>query len=121
LEAVPLALTSAATLASLAALHPPEPPPLVPPVSAPALVLTEAIFQHVLELLPRSSGLGLSGWTYDHIRAATGTSPTATSAVLDLLNLLVGGHLPDLPSSSASTLMALEKPRGLGVLPIAIG
>jgi hypothetical protein len=85
------------------------------------LVLTEAIFQRVLERLLRSSGQGLSGWTYDHIRAATGTSPTATSAILDLLNLLMGGHLPDLPSLIASALIALEKPGGLGVRPIAIG
>jgi hypothetical protein len=84
-------------------------------------VLTEVNFQRVLERLPRSSGPVLSGWTYDHIRAATGTSPTATSAILDLLNLLVGGHLPDLPSLSASALIALEKSGGLGVRPIAIG
>jgi hypothetical protein len=61
------------------------------------------------------------------IRAATGTSPTAISAILDLLNLLVGGHflvgrtVPDLPSLSASALIALEKPGGLGMRPIAIG
>jgi hypothetical protein len=66
-------------------------------------------------------GPGLSRWTYDHIRAATGTSPTATSAIFELLNLLVRGHLPNLPSLSASALIAIEKPGGRGVRPIAVG
>jgi hypothetical protein len=97
----------------------------VPPASAPVLVITDAFFQRILERLPRFLGPGLSGWsydhTYDHIRASTGTSPTDTSAVLELLNLLFRGHLPNLPSLSASALIALKKPGGRGVRPIAVG
>jgi hypothetical protein len=69
-----------------------------------------------LERLPRSSAPGLSGWTYDHLRAATGASPTATST---LMNLLISGCLPDIPSLHASTLIALAKPGGRGVRAIA--
>jgi hypothetical protein len=47
--------------------------------------------------------------------------PNCHLRLFDLLDLLVGGHLPDLPSLSASALITLEQPGGLGVLPIAIG
>jgi hypothetical protein len=117
LEALPLAPPTSATLASLVALHPREAPPHVPPASAPAPVVTEEAFQRVLERLLRGSAPGLSGWTYDHHLAATGTSPTATTAILALMNLII----PDIPSLHASALIALAKPGGRGVRPIAIG
>jgi hypothetical protein len=64
----------------------------------------------------RGSSPGLSGWTYDHLRAATGTSPTVTTAILALTNLIIGGCLPDIPSLHASAFIALVKPGGRGVL-----
>jgi hypothetical protein len=121
LEALPLAPPTADTLASLAALHPCEAPPHVPPAFAPAPVVTEEAFQRVLERVPRGSAPGLSGWTYDNLRAATGTSPTATTAILALMNLIISGTLPDIPSLHASALIARAKPGGHGVRPIAIG
>jgi hypothetical protein len=83
--------------------------------------MTEEAFQRVLERLPHGSAPGLSGWTYDHLRAATGTSPTATAAILALMNLIISVCLPDIPSLHASALIALAKPGGHGVRPIAIG
>jgi hypothetical protein len=121
LEALPLAPPTAATLASLAALHPREAPPHVPPASAPAPVVTEEAFQRVLKRLPRGSAPGLSGWTYDHLRAATGTSPTATTAILALINLIISGIPLDIPAFHASARIALTKPGGSGLRPIAIG
>jgi hypothetical protein len=83
--------------------------------------VTEEAFQRVLERLLRGSAPGLSGWTYDHLRAATGTSPTATTAILALMNLIINCTLPDIPFLHASALIALAKPRGRGMRPIAIG
>jgi hypothetical protein len=37
------------------------------------------------------------------------------------MNLIISGSLPDIPSLHASALIALEKPEGRGVRPIAIG
>jgi hypothetical protein len=48
-------------------------------------------------------------------------SPTATTAILALMNLIISGTLPDIPSLHASALIALAKPGGRGVRPIAIG
>jgi hypothetical protein len=120
LMALPLAPPTAATLASRAALHPREAPPHVPPACAPAPVVTEEAFQRVLERLQRGSAPGLSRWTCDHLRAATGTSPTATTAILALMNLIISGTLPDIPSLYASALIAFAKPGGHGVRPIAM-
>jgi hypothetical protein len=53
--------------------------------------------------------------------AATGTSSSATTAILTLMNLIISGCLPDIPSLHASPHIALAKPRGCGMRPITIG
>jgi hypothetical protein len=58
-------------------------------------------------------GDGLILWTYDHLRAATDTSPSETTAILALMNLIISGYLPAVPSLHAFALTALAKPRGL--------
>jgi hypothetical protein len=112
LEALSLAPPTADMICRLMAAHSWEPTPCVPPAFAPTLVVTEATFQHFLERLPRGSALGLKGWTYENIRAATGSSPTATTTVLELMNFLLSDFLPDLLPLHASALLAPQKPEG---------
>jgi hypothetical protein len=89
-----------------------------PPASALALTVTEAAFQHVPECYPHGSAPSRSHWTYEHIRVAIGTSPTATTTVFELMNLL-HKDLPSLtsPLLQPSALIALRN-LGQGVQPI---
>jgi Reverse transcriptase (RNA-dependent DNA polymerase) len=121
LESLPLAEPNAATVAALRALHPDEPAPALraPPV-APAVV-TAAILKQVLMAIPRGSAAGLSGWTYEHVRAATSSDQAAFDAVLRIVNAIVSGQLPHLPALTDSALLGLEKPGGHGLRPIAMG
>jgi hypothetical protein len=66
------------------------------------------------------SAPGLSGWMTEHLRAATGTSPSATTAILALMNLFISGILPDIPSLHASALIALAKPARSAVGPVVL-
>jgi hypothetical protein len=83
--------------------------------------VTEAAFQDVLQRLRRDSAPRLNGWIYEHLRAPTSTSPTATTAAPELTNLLLNGCPLPLSSLHAFALIALEIPEGQGVWPIAIG
>jgi hypothetical protein len=64
---------------------------------------------------------GPSGWTYEHIKAATTSSEDVRAVVLRFVQALVHGHLPYLPRLLDARLLPLAKPNGRGVRPIAIG
>ena len=119
-EALPIAEPTAATVELLRALHPAAPPPQVPAPTAAAVVITDEIFSDVLHALPKGSAPGPSGWTYEHIKAATQSRGPAFQAILRVINAIVSGALPHLPELLDSTLIALVKPGG-GLRPIAIG
>ena len=67
-------------------------------------------FRDVLRRLPKGSAPGPSGWTYEHIKAATETDVTARIAALRLVNAIVSGSLPHLPELLDCRLIGLEKP-----------
>jgi Reverse transcriptase (RNA-dependent DNA polymerase) len=96
-------------------------PPAQTPTVAPVVVTIE-IFTDALRKLPKGSAPGPSGWTYEHIKAATDTDVHARIAALSLINAIISGNLPHLPEVLDSTLIALQKPGANGgVRPIAIG
>jgi hypothetical protein len=62
--------------------------------------------------------VGLSGWTYEHIKAST--SQDARADVFRLVQAAVRGNLPHLPLHLDARLLSLQKPSG-GVCLIAVG
>lgn len=121
LEALPIADPTEETLEMLRKLHPSAPPPPAPAPTVAAVEVTLEVLKKVLRVLPRGSAAGLSGWTYEHIKAATKTPDSAVHATLRLINAIVKGKLPHLPELLDSTLIGLEKPEGRGIRPIAVG
>jgi hypothetical protein len=115
LEALPLAPPTATTLASLCILA------RLLSTATPPLPLSQSRLRRPSSVSWSVSAPGLSRWTYGHLRAAIGISPTATTAILALMNLIISGYLPGIPSLHASALIAFAKPRGRGARPIAIG
>jgi hypothetical protein len=93
---------------------------LVPTSEVPPAAVTEQILAKVLKSLPHGSAAGPSGWTYEHIKAATSTSEDARAAVLHLMQAVVRDDLPHLPRLLDARLLPLEKPSS-GVRPIAVG
>jgi hypothetical protein len=59
--------------------------------------ITQEILADVLQALPQGSAAGSSGWTYEHIKAATTCSEGARAVVLHFVQALVLGDLPRLP------------------------
>jgi hypothetical protein len=86
---------------------------------APAIV-TEEILAKVLKGLPQGSAAGLSGWTYEHSKAATTSNEHTGVIVLQLVNSIVQGTLTHIPHLLDARLLLVAKPLG-GVRPIAIG
>ena len=121
LSAEPVAAYSDAVLAELQRLHPDEPLPALPDQITPAAVVKDADLTEVLRNLPRGSAAGPSGWTYEHVRAAATTCPAAREAILRFINLMVSGGLPRLPALLAARVVALQKPGGRGIRPLAVG
>ena len=122
LEAVPIADPTEDTIAKLRELHPSAPPPPAQNPTAAAMEVTMDTFRDALRSLPKGSSAGPSGWTYEHIKAATQTDVIACDAALRFVNAIIGGKLPHLPELLDSTLIGLEKPgSGGGIRPIAIG
>ncbi len=117
----PAADVTDTVLEQLRALHPAEALPALPPQTVPAVVVTADDLNAVLRRLPAGSAPGPSGWTYEHIRAAATSSPAAHDSVLRVVNLLVSGSLPHIPALVASHLIALRKPGGRGIRPLAVG
>ena len=75
----------------------------------------------MLRQLPKGAAAGPSGWTYEHVKAATHTPDSAISAALELINAILAGGLPHLPELLNCNLIGLEKPGGNRLRPIAIG
>jgi hypothetical protein len=121
IEAAPLAELNEANLAARRALHPAAPPPPVPTTTAMPASVSQDMLVGVLGELPKGSAPGPSGWTYEHIKAATSGTNSALGALLALVNAIVGGKLPHLPALLDCTLHAFEKPGGNGIRPIAVG
>ncbi len=121
LEALPIVDPTEEVLAVLRALHPQSQPPVAPEPTTGPVQVTEETFTTVLQALPKGSCPGPSGWTYEHIKAATASDNNVRSVAIRLINCIVGGALPHLPALLDSTLIGLEKPGGRGVRPIAIG
>ena len=120
LEAAPMAQPTPATISLLQALHPSAPPPPLPTLTAPAII-TMDILTDVLSKLPKGSAPGPSGWTYEHVKVAMHGVDSARCAGLRVINAIVSGGLPHVPELLESTLIAIDKPNGPGVRPIAIG
>jgi hypothetical protein len=87
---------------------------------APAEVSSKHL-RAVLNALPRGRAGGPSGWTYEHVKAAADTSQATFEAILRLVNAMVAGRLPHLYTLLDSNLVAVQKPGGRGVRPLAIG
>jgi hypothetical protein len=92
----------------------------VPTSEVPPAAVTEQILAKVLKSLPHGSAAGPSGWTYEHIKAATSTREDAWAAVLRLLQAVVRGDLPHLPRLLDARLLRPEKLSG-AARPIAVG
>jgi hypothetical protein len=108
--------------ATLHALHPQEPPPPVPTSDELPAAITQEILADVLKAMPQGSAAGPSGWTYEHIKAATtSSSEDAREVVLRFVQASVCGDLPYLPRLLDARLLLLAKPNGCGVRPISIG
>jgi hypothetical protein len=120
LKAAPLADPSDEVLAALRTLHPGEEPPTIPECTAPLLLILEGTLRQVLKATPQDSAAGPSGWTHEHIKAATSVSEAALCAVLDMVCAVTSGALPQLPSLLHATLTPIKKATG-GVRPIAGG
>lgn len=121
LEALPMAEPTPATLAALRDLHPAAAPPTVPATTAAPVTVTLEMLRNVLKALPRGSAPGPSGWTYEHIKAATNGMDSALEVTLHVINAIVSGALPHVPALLDSKLIGIEKPGGCGLRPIAIG
>jgi hypothetical protein len=97
----------------------------VPPAAATEQILAKVlkvlkVLAKALKSLPHGSPAGPSGWTYEHIKAATSTCEDARAAVLCLMQAVVRGDLPHLPRLLDARFLPLEKPSS-GVRPIAVG
>ena len=124
LDSSPVAQICDETLAQLRCLHPAAPAPSQPtphdaPQGGPAQVEADAL-SHILLRLPRGTAAGLSGWTYEHVRAAGLYDKRTGEAMRGFVNDILSGAIPHSDLLLASRLIALEKPHG-GVRPIAIG
>jgi hypothetical protein len=84
--------------ATLRALYPQEPPPPVPTSDELPAAITQKILADVLKALPQGSAAGPSGWTYEHINAATTRSEDARAVVLRFVQALDRGDVASLAS-----------------------
>ena len=119
LDALPIAEPTADVVEALRALHPQADPPHIPDVQAQPLDLDDDTFEKLLKRLPRSSAPGLSGWTYEHIKAAA-FDGEARDALRRLFSAIITGRLPQLPDLLDGYLLGLTKPGGRGIRPIAV-
>jgi hypothetical protein len=90
----------------------------VPTTDEPPATITEEILANVLKAVPNGSATGPSGWTNEHMKAATSGSEEARSVVLRFVQALVHGQLPHLPRLLDARIIPLAKVHN-GVRPIA--
>ena len=124
LNSSPVAPINDSTIEQLKALHPTTPPPLPPDtgeaVHATTAYIDAAAFLGILHRLPTGKAAGLSGWTYEHIRAVGLFNERARETLRGFVNDNLSGAVPHSHMLHASRLIALEKPNG-GIRPIDIG
>ena len=84
------------------------------------LQVDKATLKVVLSKSPKGSAPGPSGWTFEHIQAVAQGSEQGMDAVLDFVNSLLAGDMPDWPALKACRLIPLHKGRNKN-RPIAIG
>jgi hypothetical protein len=82
--------------------------------------ITQEILADVLKALPRGSTAGPSGWTYEHIKAATTSNKDVRAVVLSFVQALFRGDLPCLTRLLNARLLPLAKPNSRGVRSITI-
>ena len=73
LEVLPLAQREAVTVAALRAVHSSAPPRKALTPTTAALHVSLEVFPEVLHQLPKGAAAGPSGWTCEHVQAATQT------------------------------------------------
>jgi hypothetical protein len=88
LEQLPIQQPTVHVLANLVALHPPEVPHRPPVATEPAVDITEDTQREVLRTVQRGSAGRPSGWTFEHVKAATSASEDAFAAVLRLVRTI---------------------------------
>ena len=74
----------------------------------------------ILHRLPTGKSAGLSGWTYEHIRAVGLFYERVRETLRGFINGNLACAVPHPHLLHTSRLIALEKPNG-GIRPIAIG
>jgi hypothetical protein len=117
LQSIPLATVTPDVMQQFATLHPHQEPPCMPITDVPPLCITADTLTAVLGRLRRSTALGLTGWTYEHILDAT-RRPSARRACLSFLNDMLAGCQPQIPELLDSDGLPLTKPTGVsGLLP----
>jgi hypothetical protein len=81
-------------LDALHVLHPHEDTPQSPATKEHPVDVTSGILAKVLDVVPRSSAAGSSGWAYQHIKAAASATPKAELAALELMSAMVQEAMP---------------------------
>ena len=117
------AVLDESTLASLASLHPADPlrlgaTTIAEPIDS--IVITVDCVQECLKRLDPLSATGVSGWSFELIKAHAFSSPEAVKAWRDLIDIIANSRTPHCDHILASRLIVLSKPNG-GVRPIAVG
>ena len=109
------------TLEALWALHPQQPPPMVPELNDLPLAPEVA---RCLRAFPADTAPGPSGLRVQHLKDAciAGSQEAFFSHLAAVVTLLAQGRAPDFvaPVLAGAGLVALPKPKG-GVRPIAVG
>ena len=119
LDALPLAEITPSSTQQFRALHPDAQPPTFSDADTQAPELRLEDVRVIIESLTNGKASGLSGWSYEHIKAAICT-PSGLEAGHAFLKLILAGTLPRLPDMLDSNDIALQKPDG-GIRPIAVG
>ena len=76
--------------------------------SAMTVLITAEILVKALQHLPRGSSAGASAWTYEHVKAAC-AGPGMFEAILQFMNNIVAGNLPDVSDLRACRLLPLKE------------
>jgi hypothetical protein len=103
----------------VADLHPAADAPSAEAPNAVPEQITRQQLMQVLKRLPTGSAPGPSGWTYEHTQAVENGAAQGMDAVLNFVNSVLAGDMPEWEELRASRLIPLRK-KCNGVRPIAI-
>ena len=126
LEAAEVAPPTPEVLEKLSLLHPVSETPEIDIINTVPVQITREQLQSIIQTLPEGKAPGPSGWTYDHIKVVANSTPEGMDAVLNFVNAVLTGDMPQWDDFRASRLIPLYKtshgPSATrGVRPIAIG